>query len=252
LCKPTTGCCGHSSRRGALLAVARCAEEPPTLRRVISSPRLAARGAACLCTPHRGGVPARGLRSGAVGRAGGWRAAVRVENPPITRKRMERNTVPFITFRRNGGGVFLLKVMKGTVLCSMRFLVIGGFSTRTAARRPPALPTAPDLTPCAGTPPPCGACTSRQPPGNQASEGFGRRRAGGSPARRPAARLSSATPTCGACTSGRASGGQTSEGFTHWRAGGSLARRPTARGAPSPAMPLCGQPGAYTSRGFTR
>jgi hypothetical protein len=39
-------------------------------------------------------------------------------------------------------------------LCSMRFLVIGGFSTRTAARRPPALPTAPDLTPCAGTPPP--------------------------------------------------------------------------------------------------
>ena len=139
--RPTSGRCGQKSRR-----------EPP--RRGAAHPSAAealARLAACLCTPHKGGIPARGVRWGrckrksrrgpprrgaarpsaaevlarlaarglllvhapqgrhpnargvrwgAVGKTAGWHG-VRIENPPITRKRMEHNTVPFITLRKN-------------------------------------------------------------------------------------------------------------------------------------------------------
>ena len=101
----------------------------------------------------------------------------------------------------------------------------------------------------------------QQPPGRQASEDFSRRRAGGSPARRPAARLSFApspshAPRWDASLVGRAqAGSQASEGFSRRRVGGSPARRLAARLLS--ATPTCGActsrraSGGQTSEDFT-
>ena len=68
-----------------------------------------------------------------------WRGAwwaMHVENPPITRKRTQPNTLPFNEIEKDTPPSSLLYLLKGSVLGCVRLLVIGGFSICIADHAP--------------------------------------------------------------------------------------------------------------------